>query len=343
MEKRKRQIFDTKSFIEFSNKIHANKFDYSRFEYKNAKTASYIICPIHGEFLQKPDHHTRKNSIGCPACVLARKIYLFSNPKNRGTRAVVSFDEFLTRATQKYGKKFTYCEDGYSGLGGNKIKIYCPIHGEFFLKPCNHLLSETGCGKCGKDKKNISKTHSYDLCVKQMNSKHNNKYIYPSYNRNFYINKKSKIDIICPIHGLFQLTSQKHLSKSGCFKCAMQALIDSGKLPGGYTIDLIEKSPEFTNQIADLYYLEIDSREFKIGISLNLNNRIKALKSKSKKNITLKYSFKMSLKNAILKERDILDIFKEKRCYKSYSTELFSEDISIDDRFWGIINKDEII
>ncbi len=56
-----------KQFIDKSNKIHDNKYNYSKFEYVNAKTPSLIICPIkdHGEFVQKPDHHTRKNALGC--------------------------------------------------------------------------------------------------------------------------------------------------------------------------------------------------------------------------------------------------------------------------------------
>lgn len=36
-------------FIIKANKIHNNKYNYQKFQYVNAKTASIIICPIHGE------------------------------------------------------------------------------------------------------------------------------------------------------------------------------------------------------------------------------------------------------------------------------------------------------
>jgi len=53
-------------FIEESNLIHNNKYDYSLVDYKNAYTKVKIICPIHGEFLQTPQSHL--NGSGCPIC-----------------------------------------------------------------------------------------------------------------------------------------------------------------------------------------------------------------------------------------------------------------------------------
>lgn len=53
-------------FVKEAKEIHANKYDYSKVEYKNTEEKIIIICPIHGEFLQRPAHH--KNSRGCPEC-----------------------------------------------------------------------------------------------------------------------------------------------------------------------------------------------------------------------------------------------------------------------------------
>jgi hypothetical protein len=39
-------------FIEKSNKIHCNKYDYSKVEYVNNRKHVIIICKKHGEFLQ---------------------------------------------------------------------------------------------------------------------------------------------------------------------------------------------------------------------------------------------------------------------------------------------------
>ena len=55
-------------FITRANKIHNNKFDYSKIkDYKNQKTEVEIICTTHGSFLQKPDKHLR-SKYGCQKC-----------------------------------------------------------------------------------------------------------------------------------------------------------------------------------------------------------------------------------------------------------------------------------
>ena len=53
-------------FIIKSKKLHGDKYDYSKVEYKTAHVKVCIICPIHGEFSQKAREHYRKS--GCPSC-----------------------------------------------------------------------------------------------------------------------------------------------------------------------------------------------------------------------------------------------------------------------------------
>lgn len=54
------------NFIEKANKIHANGYDYSKFDYVNSKIKSIIICSKHGEFFQSAECHIRGQ--GCPQC-----------------------------------------------------------------------------------------------------------------------------------------------------------------------------------------------------------------------------------------------------------------------------------
>ena len=56
----------TEEFIKRANKVHNNKYDYSKVEYKNIETKVCIICPEHGEFWQIPANHLRGQ--GCPKC-----------------------------------------------------------------------------------------------------------------------------------------------------------------------------------------------------------------------------------------------------------------------------------
>ena len=54
-------------FIDKANLIHKDKYDYSIVEYINAHKPVRIICPIHGEFEQRPNNHLYDFN-GCPNC-----------------------------------------------------------------------------------------------------------------------------------------------------------------------------------------------------------------------------------------------------------------------------------
>lgn len=54
------------AFIERSNKVHSNRFDYSKVNYEHCNTPVLIICKDHGDFYQKPSAHL--NGQKCPKC-----------------------------------------------------------------------------------------------------------------------------------------------------------------------------------------------------------------------------------------------------------------------------------
>lgn len=56
-----KQTFTTQAEV-----VHGKKYDYSKVEYKSNKDNICIICPEHGEFSQRPDHHC--GGSGCPNC-----------------------------------------------------------------------------------------------------------------------------------------------------------------------------------------------------------------------------------------------------------------------------------
>ena len=55
-----------KDFIEKSQQMHNNKYDYSKSVYINNSSKIAIICPEHGEFLQRASSHMQGQ--GCPVC-----------------------------------------------------------------------------------------------------------------------------------------------------------------------------------------------------------------------------------------------------------------------------------
>ncbi len=67
----------TKEFIEKSNIIFNNKYDYSKTNYINNKSKVIIICSKHGVFEQRPDDHL--NGHGCKFCKISLGEELISN------------------------------------------------------------------------------------------------------------------------------------------------------------------------------------------------------------------------------------------------------------------------
>lgn len=65
-------------FINRSISIHGNKYDYSKVNYNNIETKVTIICPIHGEFLQKPSNHLAGMN-GCKKCNSSKLQTLITN------------------------------------------------------------------------------------------------------------------------------------------------------------------------------------------------------------------------------------------------------------------------
>ena len=57
------------NFINNAIKIHGDKYDYSKVDYKGSSINVKIICKIHGEFEKSPDNHTHKTKPqGCQGC-----------------------------------------------------------------------------------------------------------------------------------------------------------------------------------------------------------------------------------------------------------------------------------
>ena len=67
----------TIDFIEQAKTVHGDRYDYSRVDYKNARTDVTIICPDHGPFQQVPQHHLAGS--GCADCAETG-----FNPNERG-------------------------------------------------------------------------------------------------------------------------------------------------------------------------------------------------------------------------------------------------------------------
>lgn len=313
---------------------HGDKFDYTCFDYKDAKTKGLIKCPIHGEFYQTPDKHLAPKARGCPKCWIDAKPFVRKGIKPTKSRDKIDKDEFLERCRLRYGDKYKYNLDAFDGIRAGHIIVTCPIHGDFKTTAQNHLLklNKTGCPKCGLECKNKSKTKSYQSFIDEANAIHNNKYSYPEDNQKTFKNRKSKVNIVCKKHGQFNMAAQKHLSGQRCWLCVVDDMIRDDILIGGYSERLFEERPELKSLPAHLYYFEIDGgRLYKIGITrIKVSDRLKAVKSLAGKeiiSIKVLKSWPMTLYDAFKKEQEIIDKNKANRKVQSWSTEVFDKDI----------------
>lgn len=125
---------NTESFIKRAMKIHGTQYDYSKVNYVNNHTGVVIICPVHGEFIQLPQHHLKGS--GCPKCNQER------NAENR----LMNTKQFVLRAKQIHGDKYDYGKVVYTN-SRTKVLITCPLHGDFYQTPSLHLRG-AGCMKC---------------------------------------------------------------------------------------------------------------------------------------------------------------------------------------------------
>jgi hypothetical protein len=188
----KKRKFNTINFINKTNLIHGDKYDYSLVDYNHSETKIKIICPIHGEFEQTPKSHLNNN--GCPSCVGLKKL----NSKT-----------FINKSELIHGDKYDYSLVDYVN-NKTKVKIICKEHGNFEQIPSNHLKGQ-GCSKCcGKFKSNNNDFINKSELI------HGDKYDYSLVN---YVNNKTKIKIICPIHNIFEQTPNSHLNGNGCPIC----------------------------------------------------------------------------------------------------------------------------
>lgn len=68
------------TFLKRARKVHGEKYDYSKVDYKGVNKRVWIICPKHGEFELRPKAHYDDNR-GCPQCDKSGKSGFSNNSK----------------------------------------------------------------------------------------------------------------------------------------------------------------------------------------------------------------------------------------------------------------------
>ena len=213
----------TSTFLDKYHDRFGDKYDTSLVEYVNFETPIKLICHSHGVFEKTPRELMRGG--GCPKC----------SHENTARSKTWNKEKFIEEARKVHGDKYDYSKVEYVKQSVDVI-ITCPIHGDFKQTPRKHLMG-SGCKECGYEKNRETFRKPIEDVIEQCKVVHNNKY---EYVLDFeYINNKSILHAICPIHGEFNQEINAHLHGQGCPECAYEDIISRTTLT---TDEFIERS-----------------------------------------------------------------------------------------------------
>ena len=119
--------------------------------------------------------------------------------------------EFIWKAIQVHGYKDDLREIDYKN-SNTKIKIICPIHGEYWINSYNYLRNHR-CQKCGSNKLTL------DEVIRRSIEMNGDKFDYSLIED--YKNVDSMIKLKCNVCGhIFKQKAASHLAGKGCPHCA---------------------------------------------------------------------------------------------------------------------------
>lgn len=200
-EKAKKSMRDTQDdFIRKAKSVHGDKYDYSLVEYVKSTVPVKIKCKkCGGVFEQKPVMHIAGH--GCNIC----------NPQhNRLTN-----EQFVEKVKAKHPTIEVLTE--YKG-NNEKVTVRCTKHNHTFDTTPHRLAQMHGCKYCYYERSSDFRRNDPNEVYARINKEHNGKYILPNIEEEYKTNK-SKLTVICPIHGEFRSTANKLLKGRGCPNC----------------------------------------------------------------------------------------------------------------------------
>ena len=139
---KQRHIYSQEEIIERLRSIFGDRYSYEKVEYKAMKVPITLVCHEkdangveHGDFSMRPDNIFSSNQ-ACPKCYDDRRSRLQRKP----------IEKFKEEAAKVHGGLYEYHKVNYINTN-TKVCIVCPIHGDFWQTPSNHL-SGKGCPYC---------------------------------------------------------------------------------------------------------------------------------------------------------------------------------------------------
>ena len=191
-----------KNWLKDCTEFHNGIYNYDRVIYRGCKVHVEIVCPVHGVFTQSPDAHRRG---GCHKCA-----DIVRNETVNRHRIETARNEFFAQSPIVHDGKYDYSKADYK-TSEVKVEIVCPDHGSFWQWPRKHVKGQ-GCSKCARN----NSDHAAETFIEVSTDVHHGKY---DYSRVEYTHCESNVDIVCPVHGVFDQSPIAHKRGQGCPHC----------------------------------------------------------------------------------------------------------------------------
>lgn len=228
-------IYD--EFLEIVEKKYGSGFIFTPWDGDiSINTIVECVCPIHGKIEQRISYFTYYD-YGCRICY-------------KNAVSDKKYEAFVHKANSIHNNKYEY-EKFYFQNTQQKIKIKCPIHGYFEQTIAAHLAGSE-CQVCGELIRVKKLSCSTEEAIHKYKKVHGDFYDYSLVE---YTGVNEYIKIICPIHGVFEQSSQVHAFGSGCKECGKLKNGAATSSRFGYTYDTITKI--FNTKHDNKYYYPV--------------------------------------------------------------------------------------
>jgi very-short-patch-repair endonuclease len=177
------------------------------------------------------------------------------NQEGISKMAQTSTEIFVNKARKVHGDRYDYSRVEYVD-SKTKVQIVCLIHGAFNQRASGHLNGR-GCFRCVQE----SRLRGNDFFITKSIGVHGDRY---DYSRVEYVNRSSKVQIVCSLHGPFSQKAEAHFEGAGCPVC--------GKGRPRMTLDeFIQKAKKVHGDKYNYSLVEYRDRTEKIKIICSLH------------------------------------------------------------------------
>lgn len=197
-------------FVNRCREKYGDDFDYTMVKFSGLNNKIKIRCNKCGSIFDvRADHFLYEKAKGCCTFCRTKKLHdIFS----------LSKDDFVKRAKSIHGDAYDYSKTKYTNMH-KPIIVTCKKHGDFEISPQEHLKGRK-CPMCAVE--NGRKT-SFTINERKEKFIEKAKEIHKGKNYDYslveYVDAKTKVEIVCPIHGSFFQSPTVHLQGHGCYMC----------------------------------------------------------------------------------------------------------------------------